>query len=142
MRVLFDTAVFIYAVGSEHRYRHSCRRLVELLAGERIVADVSGELIEEYAHIRSQRGIGRSQVVDEARSIVALCRVHDVQMSQLQIALQLFRTHDQLHMREALHAATALACHATVIVSPDPAFDDIPGLERIDPTDAPDRLVA
>jgi hypothetical protein len=42
-------------------------------------------------HVRTRKGVERSQAVDEARSIVALCRVHDVTMTELQVGLQLFR---------------------------------------------------
>ncbi len=140
MRVLFDTAVFIFAVGRDHPHREPSRRLVSLLAEEAITADVSAEVVQEFVHVRTRKGIDRSQAVDEARSIVALCRVHDVTMTELQVGLQLFRTHDALHMRDAIHAATALACQAAAIVSPDRTFDDIPGLERLDPLDALERL--
>ncbi len=140
MRVLFDTAVFIYAVGRDHPHREPSRRLVRLLADEQVTAEVSAEVVQEYVHVRTRKGIGRSQAVDEARSIVALCRVHDVTMTELQVGLQLFRTHDALDMRDAIHAATALACQASVVVSPDRAFDGIPGLERLDPAAALVRL--
>lgn len=136
MRLLFDTAVFIYAVGREHPHREPCRQLVRLLAQETLTADISAEALQEYVHVRTRKGIERSQAVDEARSIVALCRVHDVTMTELQVGLQLFRTHPDLHMRDAIHAATALACQASVLVSPDRAFDDVPGIERLEPAEA------
>jgi hypothetical protein len=142
MRALFDTAVFIYAVGGKHPHREPCRELVHLLAEEEITADISAEAVQEYLHVRTRKGVGRSQAVDEARSIVALCRVHDVTMTELQVGLQLFRTHGDLHMRDAIHAATALACQASVLVSPDRAFDDVPGIERLDPAEALERLAA
>jgi len=142
MKTLFDTAVFIYAVGSDHPHQQPCRELIRLLTEEAITVDISAETIQEYVHVRTRRGVERSQAVDEARSIVALCRVHDVTMANLQVGLQLFRTHDKLHMRDAVHAATALECQASVVVSPDRAFDDIPGIERLEPAEAVHRLVS
>ncbi len=91
--------------------------------------------------MRTRNGIQRSKAVDEARPIVALSRVHDVTMAELQVGLQLFRTHEGLHMRDAVHPATALACQASVVVSPDRAFDEVPGLERLDPARALERLI-
>lgn len=38
--------------------------------------------------------------------------------------------------RDAAHAATALAYGIETIASPDPVFDAVPGLRRIDPLDA------
>lgn len=131
--MLFDTAVFVYAVGSDHPHRQPCRRLVELAASEAVLPDVSIEAVQEYVQVRTRRGVERTQAVDEGRSIVALCRVHDLDQPVLQVALQLFRTHHGLGARDAIHAATALACQAEAIVSPDHDFDGIPGFRRFDP---------
>jgi predicted nucleic acid-binding protein len=45
-------------------------------------------------------------------------------------------------MRDAIHAATALASQASVLVSPDRALDDVPGIERLEPAEALARLTA
>ncbi len=132
MTLLLDTAVFIYAVGAEHPYRRPSRRIVQRLADGDLIAEISSELVQEYVHVRCRRGIDRATATKEAKSIISLCHTHDVGTPIMQTALHLFRTFDRLHMRDAVHAATALAHRATAIVSPDRAFDDIPGLVRLD----------
>lgn len=39
--------------------------------------------------------------------------------------------------RDAVHAATALAYGIPVVASPDPAFDGVPGIRRLDPLTVP-----
>ncbi|HEX2164232.1 MAG TPA: type II toxin-antitoxin system VapC family toxin [Thermoanaerobaculia bacterium] len=135
-RFLYDTAVFLYAVGREHPYREPCRRLVELAAAGVLHGEASVELLQEYAHVRSRRSGDREAAAREARDVAALCRLHDVTRSDLLLGLSLFASLPRLEMRDALHAATALERGVFTIVSPDRAFDDVPGLERLDPSRA------
>jgi predicted nucleic acid-binding protein len=44
--------------------------------------------------------------------------------------------HERLAVRDAIFAATALNRGIDAILSPDQDFDDIPGVQRIDPADA------
>ena len=46
-----------------------------------------------------------------------------------------------LQMRDAIHAATALNRGIDLILSPDTGFDDVEGLERLDPMDAEATLL-
>jgi uncharacterized protein len=139
-RFLFDTAVFIYARGTEHPYRAPCRELVEAARTARITGEGSVELVQEYAHILLRRGLARSAVRDESRDVAALFRNHDFESADLKLALQLIAEHSPLSMRDAVHAATALRRDIPAIVSPDHGFDSITGLERFDPLDALERL--
>jgi predicted nucleic acid-binding protein len=54
----------------------------------------------------------------------------------LAVGMQLFKTAARLNARDALHAATALNRGIPTIISPDPAFDDVTGLQRLDPIKA------
>jgi predicted nucleic acid-binding protein len=54
----------------------------------------------------------------------------------MQRALELWREHERLDMRDAIFAAQALNRSIDAILSPDRGFDDVAGLERIDPADA------
>lgn len=136
MRLAFDTAVFVYAVGTEHPLRAPCRTLIRAIDQGLIEAEISLDVIQEYVHVRTRKGVDRPQAVDEARAMIALCRVHDVDMPTLQVGLQLFGRHPSLDMRDAIHAATAVNVLAEAIVSPDRDFDGIDGLARLDPADA------
>jgi predicted nucleic acid-binding protein len=51
-------------------------------------------------------------------------------------AMELWSEHDRLDVRDAIFAAQALNRGIDAILSPDRDFDEIPGLQRIDPADA------
>ena len=140
MRVLFDTAVFVYARGREHRYREPCRRLVGQVSQGRIVCEASVQLVQEYAHILRGRGIAPADVRDQARDVAALCRLHGFDQDDLRTALDLVARHPGLGIRDGVHAATALRRDIPVIVSTDRGFDGLAGLERVDPERALERL--
>lgn len=139
-RFLYDTLVFVYAVGRDHPYRDPCRRVVELASDGSLRGDGSVELVQEFAHIRYRRTGDRSGSTTDARRVAALCTLHAVELSDLRFALGLFETVDGLGPRDAVHAATALNRGIDAIVTADVAFDAVPGLERIDPADAPSLL--
>jgi predicted nucleic acid-binding protein len=96
---------------------------------------------QEYAHILRRRGLSGADVRDQARDVAALCLLHDVTEEDLRLAMNLGATHPVLRVRDAVHVATALRRGISVILSADRDFDGIPGLERLDPHDAVQRLV-
>lgn len=141
-RFAFDTAVFVYARGTEHPYRQPCRELVDAARTGRLRGEGSVEIVQEYAHILIRRGLPRAAVRDDARDVAALFRAHEFDEPDLAKALALIAEHPEIGMRDAVHAATALRRGIEVIVSPDRGFDAVHGLERLDPAAALDRLLA
>lgn len=141
IRFAFDTAVFVYARGTEHPYRQPCRDLVEAARAGRINGEGSVELVQEYAHILIRRGLDRATVRSDAQDVAALFRNHEFGEADLAKALELIAAQPELGMRDAVHAATALRRDIGVIVSPDRGFDAVDGLERLDPTGALARLI-
>jgi predicted nucleic acid-binding protein len=139
-RALLDTAVFVYAVGSDHPYREPCRRLLDPDAAVGLSAEASVQAIQELLHQRARRTGDRTEAVQTAEAMASLCQLHDLTTDDLRLGLRLFRSAPRLHGRDALHAATALNRSIGVIISPDRAFDDLPGLIRLDPVAAAARL--
>jgi predicted nucleic acid-binding protein len=135
-RFLFDTSVFLYALGGEHSYREPCRAILLEMRGRRLAGEVSIELIHEFAHVRCRRGRSRSDAAESARDIAGVCPSHAVVRSDIERALDLWSEHESLDMRDAIFAAQALNREIDAIVSSDRGFDGIDGLERIDPADA------
>jgi uncharacterized protein len=135
-RFLFDTGVFIYALGGEHRYREPCRAILSEIMGGRMAGEASVELIHEFAYVRLRRGITRRAATVDARDIADTARLHVVEPSDIERALDLWCEHERLDMRDAIFAAQALNRGIDAILSPDRGFDGISGLERIDPADA------
>lgn len=140
MRFLYDTAIFVYAVGAEHPYRESCREIVARSARGELSGEASVELVQEFAHVRLRRTGDRADALRLAGEVAQLCRLHAFEPGDLPLTLTLLDRHEALGVRDAVFAATALNRSVPAILSPDRAFDGIRGLRRVDPTDA--RAVA
>jgi predicted nucleic acid-binding protein len=136
-RFLFDTSVFIYALGGEHPYRDPCRAIMGMGVEGRLAGEASIELLHEFVHVRARRNAAtRATAVADARNVAATSRLHTVGRDDIKRALELWTEHERLDMRDAIFAAQALNRGIDAILSPDRGFDGIPGLERIDPADA------
>jgi uncharacterized protein len=134
-RFLFDTSVFIYALGSEHPYRDPCRAIMSKGVEGMLAGEASIELLHEFAYVRAQQGVARRTAVADARDIAATSRLHAVDRADIERALELWREHERLDMRDAIFAAQALNRKIDAILSPDRGFDGITGLQRVDPGD-------
>jgi predicted nucleic acid-binding protein len=75
-----------------------------------------------------------------ARNVAKLAWWHPVEPNDMQRGLDLYETHSDLSARDAVFAAVALNRGIDAILATDRAFEEIGGLERIDPTD--ERAVA
>jgi uncharacterized protein len=137
--VLVDTAVPAYAMGGPHPLRDVCRSIVEAAGRGRLELHASVEMVQEFVFHRMRRG-DRRTAVTQARDVAELCILHDFDVAVLRLALNLISDVDGLGGRDAVHAATGIHHGIPVVLSPDPAFDAIPGLERLDPRALADRL--
>lgn len=134
-RFLFDTGVFVYAIGGEHAYREPCRVVLGELRTGRLAGEASVELVHEFAYVRQRRAKARGDTAHWARRIGRACPLHPVAPADVERALTLWCEHERLDMRDAIFAAQALNREIDAILSPDRGFDGIAGLERIDPAD-------
>jgi uncharacterized protein len=135
-RFLFDTSVFIYALGGEHPYRDPCRAIMSEGAQGKLAGEASIELIHEFAYVRA-RTVTRLTAATDARDIAATSRLHPVERADIERALELWSQYERLDMRDAIFVAQALNRQIGAILSTDRDFDGIDGLQRIDPADAP-----
>ena len=135
-RFLYDTNVFVYALGGPSPYREPCRAILERAAAGDLHGEASADLVQEFLHQRMRQVGDRALAVAAARRVSALCLLHDVRASDLTMALWLFETHERVTARDATFAAVALNRGLGKILSADRDFDEIPGLERVDPRDA------
>ena len=134
-RFLFDTGVFVYALGGEHRYREPCRAILREVQSRRLGAEASVELIHEFVYVRLRRAASRAEVASSARAIALSMSLHTVEPRDMERALDLWSEYERLDARDAIFAAQALNRRIDAILSPDGDFDGIPGLQRIDPAD-------
>lgn len=134
-RFLFDTSVFLYALGGEHHYREPCRAILREMREGLLTGEASVELVHEFAYVRCRRTGTRVDAAESARDVASICELHSVGWDDIDRGLDLWCEHRGLDMRDAIFAAQALNREIDAILSPDRGFDGIPGLERIDPAD-------
>lgn len=134
MTVFVDTAVFMYAAGSDHPLREGCRDVLRNAQAGELDATTSAEVVQEILH----RFTGTSRHADGirlARSALSLFRPvllidHDVMARTSELA----QRHAGARARDLVHVATCLAHGLEAIVSPDEDFDRIAEVRRIDPS--------
>jgi predicted nucleic acid-binding protein len=133
VKIVVDTTVLVYAVGTEHELREPCRQLLVAHGRGVIEAATTVEVIQEFVHVRARRRdrhdattLGR-QYVDALQLIVQ--EPHD-----LELGLTLFEQHPKLGAFDAVLAAVVLNRGIDALISADRAFSEIPGLPFIHPT--------
>lgn len=139
-RFLYDTSIFVYALGGEHPYKEPCREIVRRAAAGDLQGEASADLLQEVMHQRARRTGDRLGAAKAARSVAALAWWHPVEPDDVRRGIDLFETHNELNARDAVFAALAINRGIDAILTTDQAFDAIDGLERIDPTD--ERAIA
>jgi uncharacterized protein len=139
-RFLYDTSIFIYALGREHPYKEPCREVARLAAVGDLQGEASVDLLQEFTHQRARRTGDRRGAAKAARSVAKLAWWHPVEPNDVQRGIDLFEIHEGLDAQDAVFAALAINRGIDAILATDRAFDGIDGLERIDPADQ--RVVA
>ena len=141
-RFLFDTNVWVYALGDPHPYRDSCRRIVADQGDGRLAGEVTSVVVAELVHQRLRQTGDRREAAQRGRELALACRVHAPGEADASLALELFERVAGLDSFDALLAATALNRGIDAILSADRAFDHVDDLERVDPLDSAtgDRL--
>lgn len=139
-RFLYDTSIFVYALGADHPYKEPCREIVRMAATGDLQGEASGDLLQELVHQCLRRTGDRFAAAQAARNVAKLAWWHSVEPNDVQRGIDLFEAHDGLDARDAVFAALAINRGIDAILTPDRAFDEIDGLERVDPAD--ERAVA
>jgi predicted nucleic acid-binding protein len=134
-RFLYDTSIFIYALGGEHHYREPCREIVRMAATGDLQGEASVDLLQELAHQRLRRTGDRAGAATSSRNIAKLIWLHQVEPTDVQRGLELFESNTKLDARDAVFAALALNREIDTVLATDRAFDEVAGLKRIDPLD-------
>lgn len=135
-RFLYDTNVFVYALGRDHRLRLPCKTILLQARDGDLRGEASADLIQEFAHQRYRQTGDRATACQSARQIAQACVLHPLEPADILRGLELFERHPSLNGRDASFAAVALGRGIDAILTADRAFDGLPGLERVDPADA------
>jgi uncharacterized protein len=140
-RFLYDTNIFVYAVGDAHPHREPCRAVIERAQAGRLLGEASPDLLQEFLHQRTRRTGDRAGASALARDVARLCRFDELSEADALRALDLFARYESLSASDAVFAAFALNRGIDTILSVDTDLDGIEGLTRVDPAD-PDGLEA
>jgi predicted nucleic acid-binding protein len=133
---LIDTSVPLYALGRPSPWREECLAVMKAIANEAIEGYSSTEMIQEALHHRLRvtgNTIASVEQCSELQSLLSLLPFDERVLSR---AMDLIRGTNTICGRDAVHAATALVHGIDHIVSTDSAFDHVPGLARLTPTQA------
>lgn len=139
-RFLYDTSVFIYALGMEHPYRAPCRGILERAGARELRGEASPNLLQELVNQRFRRTRDRARAAEAGQMAAGLCKLHSLEPNDVLRGIEIFETHPDLDARDAVFAALAINRGVDAILATDKAFDEVDGLERIDPAD--ERAVA
>ncbi len=138
---LFDTTVFVYAVGAPHPYREPCRAILQRAQANVRLGAAGVGVLHELAHITLRRTGNRTLARARAAQAGEICAdVYECDRRDMDAALDLLVSHGRLGVADAVTAATALNRGVGSVLSADRDFDGIPGIERVDPAD--ERAVA
>jgi len=140
--VLLDSAVPLYASGTDSEQLEPCAAVMVAVASGRLKAFASVEMIREFVFHRLHRTGDRDRSVADGRDLSEVVTILDFDVAVLHGALDLIEQVPSIRGRDAVHAATALVFGPPVVVTPDRAFDDIPGLRRVEPAMLAAQLVS
>jgi predicted nucleic acid-binding protein len=129
--IFIDTNVFVYAM-TDSAYAEGSRLVVGAAGNEPTTWATSAAVIEELWHLEST---GRLPGADgAARDAFELLRpVLDVSDAIIETAFGL--TGWGLGTNDRVHVATCRVHDISTIVTADRAFEAVPGLRRVDPSD-------
>jgi uncharacterized protein len=131
-RLLADTNVFLYALGTEHPLRAPARALIDAAGAGRLSITTTPLVVQEIVHVRAVRR-DRSDAVAVAHDVVRMCDPLLIESAgDLSRALELFVRYDRLDPFDSLLAATALNADVDGLVSADRAYAGVRGLSWID----------
>lgn len=133
MTLFIDTAIIMYAAGSEHPLRTPCQRLLERVADGSLDAVTSVEVVQEILHrftALRRPGVGAAMARDALDLFAPVLPVTHAVMRRMP---ELVELHGTLAARDLVHVATCLEEGIGEIVSPDRGFDSVDGIRRLDP---------
>ncbi|MCI0583506.1 MAG: type II toxin-antitoxin system VapC family toxin [Chloroflexi bacterium] len=133
MTVFIDTAVVMYAAGTDHPLRKPCQRILARVADGELDAVVSIEVVQEIIHrfmALKRPEQGASIATDTLDLFAPVVPVTHAVMRRMP---ELIEAHPTLAARDLVHVATCLQEGISDIISPDRSFDTVPGIRRIDP---------
>jgi predicted nucleic acid-binding protein len=139
--VFVDTAVIMYAGGRDHRLREPCTSLLRAIVAGEIEGATSAEVVQEILHRFTASGARAIGAAMAEATLDIFAPVLPITEGVMRRMPALVLEYPAMAARDLVHVATCREAGIDLIVSPDRGFDTIDGLARIDPVDAPARLL-
>ena len=140
MTRFIDTAVIMYAAGTEHPLRDPCIRVMDRVTAGTLDATTSVEVVQEIVHryLSVRRAELARRVARQTLDIFA--PVLPITHALMRRVPDLAARYPTLAARDLVHVATCVHEGITEIVSPDRAFDDVAEIRRLDPVELSAQL--
>jgi uncharacterized protein len=132
-RVFLDTNIFLYAAGGEHPLKTPCADLIARVGNGDIDAVTSSEVVQEILYVLSRRKLLTEGVQLATEVMDMFPDLLPVTGADIQHACHILQDHPNLPVRDAVHCSVMSAHGITRVVTADSHFDQIPGIQRIDP---------
>jgi len=133
-----DSNIFVNAKIKDRKYGSSCARVVTDLAEGRLSAATSTLALVEVSNALRKIGLGKD-VAPEISSIYSTgITVSELLNVDVRLTVELFRS-SGVSPYDCAHAAIMKRIGLDTILSTDPHFEDIPGINRLDPLKYPPR---
>jgi hypothetical protein len=131
--IFLDTAIFMFAAGSEHPLREPCRVVLARSVRGEIAGATSAEVIQELIH--RYRSIRRNDAAGRvSREVLgAFGPVLPVDHAVVARLPDLLERYPTLATRDLVHIATCIEEGIGEIVTPDRGFDAVAEIRRLDP---------
>lgn len=131
MTAFVDANVVLYATGTSPVFRPPCIAILLASAAASKVLVTSAEVLQEVLYVR-KRTLGK-EVAQNALQLATASLTAVPLLPEDVLAAGALAAPDNLQTRDILHLATMHRLGLTRIVSSDRAFDQVLGIERLDP---------
>ncbi len=131
--IVLDTTVLVYARGTEHPLRDPCRAVFDGVERGQLRATTTPEVVQEFVHVRARRRGRADAVLLGGAFATLLAPLLEVTADDLRRGLILYERSERLGAFDAVLGATAIGHGATALVSADPAFAELKGIDHVVP---------
>ena len=138
MTAFIDTAVIMYAAGTDHPLRDPSRRVLTRIGTGELDGVISSEVIQEIVHRFISIKRHEDGLAQAAEAMDFFAPVLSITHALMRRVPDLAAKYPLLDARDVVHVATCIHEGITDIVSPDRGFDQVAEVRRIDPTEFAD----
>jgi predicted nucleic acid-binding protein len=133
MKIYLDSNIPMYAAGRDHPLKAPALSVLRKVAAGEIQAASSVKVLQEILYRYSSIGAyQQGQIIfDSFRDLMGNDGLFDVTLADLLLARRLLSVPSRLDARDAVHAAICINHGIPAILSADPAFADVAGLQWV-----------